>query len=192
MNGFVFTIGIIMNYLSFHRSWINFDYDDKGECKMISKRMEDMLLNGLDTLVKPADEVAVIGANNSLDHALLLMTSNKYSVVPVIDNQSRMKGLISMPLIIEAIMDIEDVQFDKLADIRVEEVMDIDYPVVMEDFELEDVLRTLIHHAFITVVDEEGVLIGIITRQEILAGTNRIVHNFEREYDVSDRTVEKV
>lgn len=159
---------------------------------MISQRMEDMLLNGLDTLVKPADEVAVILESNTLSHALLLMTSNKYSVVPVIDNKSRMKGLISMPLIIEAIMGIEDVQFDKLGDIRVEEVMDTDYPVVREDFELEDVLRMLIHASFVTVVDENFVFLGIVTRHEILTGTNRIVHNFEREYDVSDKHAEVI
>lgn len=159
---------------------------------MISQRMEDMLLNGLESLVKPADEVAVIMESNTLSHALLLMTSNKYSVVPVLDNKSRMKGLISMPLIIEAIMDIEDVQFDKLEAIRVSEVMDVHYPVVNEDFELEDVLRMLIHAAFITVVNENDVFVGIITRQEILTGTNRIVHNFEKEYTVSDKTTEKV
>lgn len=159
---------------------------------MITKRMEDMLLNGLDTIVKPADEVAVVGHDNTLSHALLLMTSNKYSVVPVIDKKSRMKGLISMPLIIAAIMDIQDVQFDKLDDILVKEVMDNDFPKVNEDFELEDVLRMLIHHAFISVIDEEGVLIGIITRQEILTGTNRIVHNFENEYDVRDKMIERV
>lgn len=159
---------------------------------MISQRMEDMLLNGLESLVKPADEVAVIMESNTLSHALLLMTSNKYSVVPVLDNKSRMKGLISMPLIIEAIMDIEDVQFDKLEAIRVSEVMDVHYPVVNEDFELEDVMRMLIHAAFITVVDENDVFVGIITRQEILTGTNRIVHNFEKEYTVTDKTTEKV
>lgn len=159
---------------------------------MISQRMEDMLLNGLDTLVKPADEVAVILESNTLSHALLLMTSNKYSVVPVIDNKSRMKGLISMPLIIEAIMGIEDVQFDKLGDIRVEEVMDTDYPVVREDFELEDVLRMLIHASFVTVVDENFVFLGIVTRHEILTGTNRIVHNFEREYHVTDKHAEVI
>ena len=97
-----------------------------------------------------------------------------------------------MPIIIEAIMDIEDVRFDKLGDIKVEEIMDTDFPVVTMDFELEDILRMLVHTAFISVVDDEGVLIGIITRQEILTGTNRIVHNFERVYDVRDRKPEKV
>ena len=159
---------------------------------MISKRMEKMLIEDMDLLVKPANEVVVVGTSNPLDHALLLMTTNKYSVVPVIDEKSKIKGLISMPIIIEAIMDIEDVRFDKLGDIKVEEIMDTDFPVVTMDFELEDILRMLVHTAFISVVDDEGVLIGIITRQEILTGTNRIVHNFERVYDVRDRKPEKV
>lgn len=159
---------------------------------MISKRMERMLLEGVDSLVKPADEIAVIGSNNTLDHALLIMTTNKYSVVPVIDEKSRLKGLISMPIIMEAIIDIEDVHFNKLGDIRVEEVMKLDFPVVTMDFELEDILRMLVHTAFISVVDEEGTLLGIITRQEILSGTNRIVHNFEREYEVLDKEPEHV
>lgn len=159
---------------------------------MISERMKKMLLNDIDSLVTPASEVAVVGSSNTLDHALLLMTSNKYSVVPVIDEKSKMKGLISMPVIMEAIMDIEDVQFDQLDEITVDKIMDREYPVVQMDYELEDILRTLVHNAFISVVDNEGVLVGIITRKEILAGVNRIVHNFERVYDVKDRKTERV
>lgn len=154
---------------------------------MISERMEKMLLNGVNTLIKPVDELAVIAANHTLDHALLLMTKNKYTLVPVIDKDSKLQGLISMALIIEAIIDIEDVYFDKLGDIEVREVMATDYPVVTEDYDLEDVLRLLVSHGFISVVDEEGVLLGIITRQEILRGTNRILHNFESIYHVEDK-----
>src|SRR5690625_418633 len=159
---------------------------------MISKRMEKMLIEDIDSLIKPANEVAAVGTSNTLDHALLLMTSNKYSVVPVIDEKSRIKGLISMPIIIEEIIDIEDVRFDKLGDIKVEDIMNTDFLVVTMDFELEDILRMLVHSAFISVVDDDGVLLGIITRQEVLTGTNRIVHNFERVYDVKDREIERV
>lgn len=159
---------------------------------MISERMKKMLLNDIDSLVTPASEVAVVGSSNTLDHALLLMTSNKYSVVPVIDEKSKMKGLISMPVIMEAIMDIEDVQFNQLDEITVDKIMDREYPVVQMDYELEDILRTLVHNAFISVVDNEGVLVGIITRKEILTGVNRIVHNFERVYEVKDRKTERV
>lgn len=154
--------------------------------------MEKMLLNGLGTLIKPADELAVIGANHTLDHALLLMTQNKYSLVPVIDEKSKLQGLISLALIIDAIIDIEDVEFDKLADIRVKDVMETDYPAVTVDYDLENVLRKLVNKAFVSVVDDEGVLLGIITRQEILRGTNRILHNFETVYHVEDKVEEKV
>src|SRR5699024_8804850 len=105
---------------------------------MISKRMEKMLIEDIDSLVKPANEVAVVVTSNTLDHVLLLMTTNKYSVVLVIDEKSKIIGLISMPIIIEEIMDIEDVRFDKLGDIKVEEIMNTNFPVVTMDFELED------------------------------------------------------
>lgn len=154
--------------------------------------MEKMLLNDLDTLIKPADELAVIGANHTLDHALLLMTRNKYSLVPVINEKSELKGLISLALIMDAIIDIEDVEFDKLADIRVKEVMEKDYPSVTVDYDLESVLRTLVNHAFVSVIDDKGILLGIITRQEILRGTNRILHNFETVYRVEERVEEPI
>ena len=153
--------------------------------------MKKMLLNNVNTLVKPADELAVIAANHSLDHALLLMTKNKYTLVPVIDKDSKLQGLISMALIIEAIMDIEDVYFEKLGSIKVAEVMEMDYPSVTQNYDLEQVIRLLVNHAFVSVVNEENVLLGIITRQEILRGTNRILHNFENIYHVEDKVKSK-
>lgn len=152
--------------------------------------MEKMLMNDLETLIKPVDELAVIGANHTLDHALLLLTRNKYSLVPVIDEKSRLKGLISLAIIMDAIIDIEDVEFDKLGDIRVKEIMDTEYPTVTVDYDLEFVLRELVNYGFISVIDDEGILLGIITRQEILRGTNRILHNFEKVYHVEDRVEE--
>lgn len=149
--------------------------------------MEKMLLNDVNTLIKPVEELAVIGANHTLDHALLLMTRNKYTLVPVIDSQSRMQGLISMAIIIDAIINIEDVEFDKLGDIQVREVMNTEYPTVSETYDLENVLRLLVTNSFVSVIDEQGILIGIITRQEILRGTNRILHNFETEYQVENK-----
>ncbi|MDN6161892.1 MAG: CBS domain-containing protein [Atopostipes sp.] len=155
---------------------------------MISERMEKMLLNDVDTLIKPVDELAVIAADHSLDHALLLMTKNKYSLVPVLGKDSKMKGMISLALIIEAIIGIEDVYFDQLNKIKVHEAMETDYPSVSEEYELEKVSRLLVRHPFVSVVDKEGILLGIITRQEILRGTNRILHNFEKVYQVEDRS----
>jgi predicted transcriptional regulator len=157
---------------------------------MIGEKIKALLIEKEENLIKPADEVAVVGIHNHLDHALLLLTADQYSVVPVVDKHSKMKGLISMPCIMQSITDIEDVHFEKLSEIEVGEVMDTDYPVVKEDFELEDVLSMLVHTAFISVVDDEGTFKGIITRSEVLKGTNRLAHEFEKIYDVYEKKQE--
>lgn len=154
---------------------------------MIGEKIRKLLIESDSRLVKPAEEVAVVGVKNRLNHALLLLTTDKYAVVPVLDERSKMRGLISMPTIMQTIMDIEDVHFEKLGEIEVGEIMDTEYPAVSEDFELEDVLRMLVNHAFITVVDDKGYFKGIITRSEILKGTNRIAHEFEKMYIVKEK-----
>lgn len=154
---------------------------------MIGEKIKKLLINEETSLVKPAEQVAVVGIKNRLNHALLLLTTDKYAVVPVLDDHSKMCGLISMPTIMQTIMDIEDVHFEKLGEIEVGEVMDRNYPYVFENYELEDVLNRLVHHAFITVIDDEGFFKGIITRSEILKGTNRIAHEFERNYEVKEK-----
>lgn len=157
---------------------------------MIGEKIKSLLIESESALIMPADEVAVVGINNRLNHALLLLTANQYAVVPVLDNDSRLRGLISMPCLIKSITDIEEVHFEKLSEIEVGEVMETDYPVVKEDFELEEVLRMLVHTAFISVVDEEGQFKGIITRSEVLKGTNRVAHEFERMYEVTEKKQE--
>ncbi|WP_368646042.1 cyclic-di-AMP-binding protein CbpB [Alkalibacterium putridalgicola] len=154
---------------------------------MISEKVKKLLIDSETSLVKPAEQVAVVGVKNRLDHALLLLTTDKYAVVPVLDEESKMRGLISMPTIMQTIMDIQDVHFEKLGEIEVGEVMDREYPCVLEDFELEDVLHMLVDNAFITVVDSRGYFKGIITRSEILKGTNRIAHEFEKRYIVKEK-----
>lgn len=154
---------------------------------MISNKIKAFLIDDEQSLVKSAEEVAVVSLKNRLNHALLILTSDKYAVVPVLDDQSRMRGLISMPIIMQAIMNIENVHFEQLGEIEVQEVMDTDYPYVYENYELEDVLRMLVNHAFITVVDEDNNFKGIITRSEILKGTNRIAHDLEKKYTLKEK-----
>lgn len=156
---------------------------------MIGEKIKSLLIDKDNQLVKPADQVAVVGTKNRLNHALLILTTDKYALVPVLDEKSRMKGLISMPSIMQAIMEIEDVHFEKLGEINVEDIMEKDFPFVYEDFELENVLHMLVNHAFITVIDQKQTFKGIITRSEILKGTNRIAHEFERLYDVQEKPV---
>lgn len=155
---------------------------------MIGKEIGKMLLENKENLLIPADRVAHVQMNNRLNHALLVLTKIGYSVIPVLDNNYKIRGLISMPMIIEAITGLEDINFDKLGDIVVSDVMNTDFAVVNDPYDLEEVLHLLVNHAFICVASDDGSFIGIITRSEILKGTNRIAHEFENKYDVIRKT----
>ena len=87
---------------------------------MIGKEMAKMLLENQESFLIPAERVAHIQMTNRLDHALLVLTKIGYNVIPVLDTEYKLRGLISMPMIIDAITGIENLNFDKLGDIRVE------------------------------------------------------------------------
>lgn len=148
---------------------------------MISAEMEKRLIGSKENLVIPIDRVAVIYEHHTLDHALLVMTMQKYSVVPVIDRDGHMQGLISLQKMMEAIMELDDVNFSRLGEIKVSEAMNTEYPSVGTDFSLEKVLNQLVDASFTSVVDEEGILVGIIARSQILKGTIRLAHDLNNE-----------
>lgn len=154
---------------------------------MISKHLQDYFLNDRISIVKPADEVAFIHSWHKLDHAMLILTSDMYNVVPVLDRDSKLVGLISMSHIIKQVMAIEGMSFDNLDDITVEKVMERDVTKVREDFEFEEVLKLLVNTSFICVVDQNNNFKGIITRSDILKGANSLVHNLENDYELTPK-----
>lgn len=152
---------------------------------MISDVMKEYLLSDEPTLVKPEEEVAVVNSWHTLEHAILILTADQYSTVPVLDRNSKVLGLISMPKIIKAIMGNEAIDFNRLSEITVGDIIDgEEFPYVYDDFDLEDILQKLVRTAFLTVIDREGAFKGIITRSEMLKGTNRIVHMLESDYEL--------
>ena len=156
---------------------------------LISKKIEDMLVEDKNKLMLPAEEVAIVGTKNTLEHALLVLTNVGYTVIPALDEESKVKGIISIPTIIRAVTGIESFQFEKLSEKTVEEYMKTDFPTLPEDFELDLLLHLLVRHSFVCVIDDEGVLKGIITRSELLKGTNRVAHLFETKYHVVEKEV---
>ena len=108
---------------------------------MIGKEIGEMLLENKENFLIPADRVAHVQMNNRLNHALLVLTKIGYSVIPVLDHDYKIKGLISMPMIVEAITGLEDIDFDKLGEILVSDVMTTDFAVIDDPYDLEEVLH---------------------------------------------------
>ncbi|MGB4609914.1 MAG: cyclic-di-AMP-binding protein CbpB [Saccharofermentanales bacterium] len=151
---------------------------------MINKHLENLLLFDDSELVIPADAVASVRTENTLLHAMMILSTVGYSSIPVIDNQHRLHGVISLPLVIEGIKDQISYDWDKLSEKKVAEIICYDFSVVQEDADLEDVLHQMVDHNFVCVVGKNNRFLGIITRKNILKRVNFLVHEIDRFYDI--------
>ncbi|MEI5995583.1 cyclic-di-AMP-binding protein CbpB [Candidatus Enterococcus mansonii] len=148
---------------------------------MIGTAVKELLLEKQETFLIPAENVANVMCLNPLSHALLVLSQVKYSKIPVLDKGDRFVGLISLSDVVDKMFDITSVDFDKLKDFTVADVMEVNVPVIGEKWELEDVLHLLVDAAFLPVVDDNQCFKGIITRKELLKAINHMAHEIERK-----------
>jgi len=141
--------------------------------KLLYSRTGDFLI--------PSERVAHVQIGNNLEHALLVLTKSGYTAIPVLDTKYKLHGLISSPLILDAIMGIERIEFEKLESLKVEDVMKRDIPTLHGNDPIIKSLKLLINYPFLCAVDDEGFFEGILTRRVILKQLNAflqpIYHN---------------
>ncbi|BBP88914.1 CBS domain-containing protein YkuL [Bacillus safensis] len=75
-----------------------------------------------------ADKVAHVQIGNNLEHALLVLTKTGYTAIPVLDASYHLHGLIGTNMIMDKIFGLERIEFEKLDQLKVEEVMLTDIP----------------------------------------------------------------
>ncbi|MGY3779006.1 cyclic-di-AMP-binding protein CbpB [Isobaculum melis] len=154
---------------------------------MIGKKIEAILLENKEHILVPAEKVAHVQVNNRLDHALLVLTKVGYSVIPVLDKDYCIKGLLSLSMITDAILGLEKIDYEKLSEIEVSEVMNTDFPIVENPYDLEEILHLLVDYSFICVASDEGSFTGIVPRKQMMKGLNRLAHEFEAVYHVEEK-----
>ncbi|MBS4172326.1 cyclic-di-AMP-binding protein CbpB [Bacillus sp. FJAT-49736] len=143
---------------------------------MISLQSNEFLEPKISDFMIPSEKVAHVQVGNSLEHALLVLTKSGYSAIPVLDAQFRLHGLISSSLITESILGLERIEFEKLSDYKVENVMTTKIPRVKLADQFEKALALLIDHPFLCVEDDEGFFAGIFTRRTLLKELNHHIH----------------
>ncbi|MED3843435.1 c-di-AMP-binding protein CbpB [Geobacillus stearothermophilus] len=121
----------------------------------------------------PADKVAHVQVDNYLDHALLVLTKTGYSAIPVLDTSYKLHGLIGMTMIMDAILGVERIEFERIETMKVEEVMNRNIPRLRLDDRLWKAVGLIVNHPFVCVENEEGYFEGIFTRREILKQLNK-------------------
>jgi predicted transcriptional regulator len=135
---------------------------------MVSLHSGEFLeINILDLMI-PSERVAHVQVGNSLEHALLVLTKSGYTAIPVLDPKYKIHGLVSTPIIMESILGLERIEFEKLEEKRVEEIMNPIVPRLNADAGFKACLELLIDHPFLCIESEEGVFEGILTRRTVL------------------------
>ncbi|MGM9928240.1 MAG: cyclic-di-AMP-binding protein CbpB [Bacillus sp. (in: firmicutes)] len=128
----------------------------------------DQLSNSIEEYVIPAERVAHVQIGNNLEHGLLVLTKSGYTAIPVLDPHFKLYGLISSPMILDAILGIQRIEFEKLEELKVKDVMNENIPRLRIQDTVQVALDLLIDHPFVCVEDEEGIFAGIITRKALL------------------------
>ncbi len=150
--------------------------------RLIGPTVEKILLENQENFLVPAENVASVFYNHPLSHALLVLSKVGYSKIPVLDSEDHLVGLISLSNIVEKMMDLTGFSMENIEGLTVADVMEVNVACIQADGDLEDMLHHLVDQAFLPIVDEDKVFVGIMTRKEILKSVNHLAHELERRY----------
>ncbi|MGM9891949.1 cyclic-di-AMP-binding protein CbpB [Limosilactobacillus sp.] len=151
---------------------------------MIDQGLKKMLLAHRQKFMIPASMVATVNVTNSLDHAFLILTQNQYAKIVVVDNDNHYRGLISLAMITNRLIETTKINVAKLDQYRVADVMQVDVLPITDPYNVEENLHLLIDQSFLPVVDSANHFQGIVTRRELLKAVNYTVHRFDHYYEV--------
>ena len=146
---------------------------------MLSINNKELLDVPIEDFIISSEKVAHVQIGNSAEHALLVLTRTGYSSIPVLDIKYRLKGLLSSKMITEAILGLERIEYDRLPEIKVDDIMEKEVAYLKNTDSFKRALDLVINHAFLCVVDEEGTFVGILTRRVILKQLKKYIYQSE-------------
>ncbi|GCF93638.1 CBS domain-containing protein [Enterococcus florum] len=156
---------------------------------MISRAVEELMLENKSSMIIPAENVANVMSGNPLEHAFLVLSKAGYSKIPVLDKGDHFVGLLSLNDVVNKMLEIDGIDTTNLSEFSVADVMDTDVAIVREGCELEDLLHLLVDAPFLPVLDEHNIFKGIVTRREILKAVNRTFHELDKKRVPTEKLV---
>ena len=117
----------------------------------------------------PKTDVAYVHDSDSVRQAMEKMDHYKYSAVPIISEEGEYKGTITEGDILWKIKADEDFNIKKMEDVSVMSInRRVDNHTVNINTDVEDLVLTSLNQNFIPVVDDEGIVIGMVKRRDII------------------------
>jgi len=149
---------------------------------MLSKALEEIMLEKKEILMVDANNVANLMVNNPLNHALLVLSQVRFSRIPVLGKNDHFVGTVGLAEVVDKIIETQGNENVNLEDFTVEDVVDVKQPTLTPDWKLEDAMRLLKDYNFIPIVDEGKFFKGILTRKGLLSVINYTFHEFDRRH----------
>ena len=148
---------------------------------MISLPSRDFLDTQIEEFIISSEKVAHVQMGNSAEHALLVLTKTGYSAIPVLDSKYRFRGLINAQRITDAILGMDHIEYERLGEIRVEDIMLTDFPLIDVHERFQKALDLVIDQNFLCVVDEDNMFMGILTRRVVLKQLKKRIYQMKKE-----------
>lgn len=123
--------------------------------------------------LKPKQEVCTLHKHYTMRQAVEKLRQGGHSAVPVIDEEGKYCGVVSEGDFLHKILSHEDIK--SWESIPLTDILRRDYKPVNVMTNLEGLLEYAANQNFVPVVDDRGMFIGIVTRQDI-------IRYFAREY----------
>lgn len=144
---------------------------------MISVNNKDFLFAPIAGHIISAEKVAHVQIGNNAEHALLVLTKTGYSSIPVLDAKDRLQGLLSMRAITESILGLTHIEYERLPDLKVDEIMNTEIPTIRITDRFQRGFDLLVDHPFICVVEDDGRFAGILTRRVLLKELKKYIYS---------------
>ena len=143
---------------------------------MITTEDKLFLETSIEQYLISAEKVAHVQVGNNAEHALLVLTKTGYSAIPVLDAQFKLQGLLGIGMITDAILGLERIEYERLSDLKVDDIMNVEIPRVYTTDRFQKGLDLLVNHTFLCVVEEDGTFAGILTRRVMLKEFKKYIY----------------
>ncbi|NLB34883.1 MAG: CBS domain-containing protein [Elusimicrobia bacterium] len=110
------------------------------------------------------EKFVTTGENSTIGEIGRLISENKASIIPIVDGDNMLKGIVSETIIIEALSK------ENFSSLKASDIMEEDVITVKHNEHLEKLTEIFTKHSFrrLPVIDK-GKVVGIITRDDIIA-----------------------
>ena len=117
----------------------------------------------------PKSEVAFIFNDYTIDKALQVFQTYRYSAIPMIDRDGKYLGTVTEGDFLWGMVENNEITMDNLHTKKVGELpLRVQHKAVSSTARMEDMMAIAKDQNFVPVVDDNDVFIGIVTRKEIL------------------------